>query len=117
MFFKMMWEKNIIKWEKCFSPFILSFFYSDFKNLPSVSPKLGNVWYSNLQRGISFLLGKKCFKPSFSPSSTVFSKTFPFWIVKTQVCLVLKLTREVSISSSAKKTKKTYNLDMPVWSE
>ena len=32
----------------------------------------------------------------------MFSKTFPFWIVKTRDCLVLKLTREVSISSSAK---------------
>ena len=32
----------------------------------------------------------------------MFSKTFPFWIVKTPDCLVLKLTREVSISSSAK---------------
>ena len=32
----------------------------------------------------------------------MFLKTFPFWIVKTRDCLVLKFTREVSISSSAK---------------
>ena len=33
----------------------------------------------------------------------MFSKAFPFWIVKTRDCLVLKLTREGSISSLAKK--------------
>ena len=54
-------------------------------------------------KGINFLVSKNCFSPSFSTSSTMFSKIFPLWIVKTRDCLVLKLTREVSISSSAKK--------------
>ena len=39
-----------------------------------------------------------------------FQKNFPFWIVKTRECLVLKLTREVSISSSAKNTFNHHSL-------
>ena len=130
-----------------FLTIILSFLYNVFKK-PSLSrlSKLAQTY----MRGINFFLSKKCFKSSFSSSSTMFSKnfpildcqnlcmfgtqtytrgidfflskkcsmfplqcfqkTFPFWIVKTQECLVPKLTQDVSISSSAK------NLDMPVWS-
>ena len=46
--------------------------------------------------------GRKCCKmgkPSFPPTSTKFLKAFHFWIVETRECFVLKLTREVPISS------------------
>ena len=55
-------------------------------------------------RGIDFLLSKKnVFNyHSLLPLQCLKKKNIPFWIVKTRDCLVLKLTREVSISSSAK---------------
>ena len=64
--------------------------------------KIGMFGTQTYTRGIDFLLSKKHFLPSLSPSSTMFSKTFPFWIIKTRDCLVLKLTREVLIYSLAK---------------
>ena len=67
------------------------------------SSKIGMSGTQTYTRGIDFLCGKKVFKPPFSPSFTMFSKAFPFWIVKTRDRLVLKFTREVLISSSAKK--------------
>ena len=90
--------------QKMFLTTIISFLYNVFKNLHFLDRQNSELFDTQTYtRGIDFLHSKKCFNPPFSPSSTMFSKTSPFWIVKTQDCLVLKLTGEVSISSLAKK--------------
>ena len=97
-----MWKKNLYNEENVFdnhSHLLLQCFQKPF--LFGLS-KIGMFGTQTYTRGIDFLLSKKRFLPSLSPSSTMFSKTFPFWIVKTREYLVLKLTREVSIYSLAK---------------
>ena len=108
-------EVSISSLAKMFLTIILSFLYNVFKNLPFLdcqnSGLFGTKTYT---RGIDFLLSKNAFKHHHSLLPLqCFQKTFHFWIVKTRDCLVLKLTREVSISSSAKKAT---TLIMPVWS-
>ena len=102
-------SKNIFKFH---SLLLLQCFQKPFL---SESSKLGIVWYSNLDERYRF---SPQLKIAFNHYHSLFplqyfQKTFNFWIVKTRDCLVLKLTREVSISSSA---KNSYNLDMQVWS-
>ena len=68
--------------EVSISPLVILNVFNHYSLLPlqsfqkpylSGSWKLRIVWYSNLMRGIDFLLSKKCFTlPSFSPSCTMF---------------------------------------------